>query len=282
MSRRTFWRRRSRETRLDDELQYHVERRSSDYERQGLSPAEARRRVGVEFGPVALAKDECRDVRPLHWLETTARDVRFGVRALARERLFTLSVTLILTIGIGATIAMFSVLNGVVLRPLPYSRPHEIAVLATHRILQNQFDGTSGANFVDWRRQSRSFADMALYRRTSASQVVFAGADAPQRAQEGLVGANFFDLLGAPPLIGRTFSAEESAARRTGRRAERRTLARTVRWIRRRPAANAVSCRDAAPNRRRHAPVLSAADAGHALVAAAGGDASMAEPAVCS
>ena len=211
MIRWTFRRRRSHETQLDDELQYHVERQYRDYLRQGLSPAEARRRVGVEFGPVALAKDECRDVRPLHWLETTARDVRFGVRALARERLFTLSVTLILTIGIGATIAMFSVLNGVVLRPLPYSRPHEIAVLSTHRMLQNQFDGTSGANFLDWRRQSQSFADMALYRRTSASQVVFAGADAPQRAQEGLVGADFFDLLGAPPLIGRTFSAEESA-----------------------------------------------------------------------
>ncbi len=211
MIRWTFRRRRSHEAQLDDELQYHVERQYRDYLRQGLSPVEARRRVGVEFGPVALAKDECRDVRPLHWLETTARDVRFGVRALARERLFTLSVTLILTIGIGATIAMFSVLNGVVLQPLPYSRPHEIAVLSTHRMLQNQFDGTSGANFVDWRRQSQSFADMALYRRTSASQVVFAGADAPQRAQEGLVGANFFDLLGAPPLIGRTFSAEESA-----------------------------------------------------------------------
>ena len=211
MIRWTFRRRRSHETQLDDELQYHVERQYRDYVREGLSPAEARRRVGVEFGPVALAKDECRDVRPLHWLETTARDVRFGVRALARERLFTLSVTLILMIGIGATIAMFSVLNGVVLRPLPYLRPHEIAVLSTHRVLQNQFDGTSGANFVDWRRQSQSFADMTLYRRTSASQVVFAGADAPQRAQEGLVGANFFDLLGAPPLIGRTFSAEESA-----------------------------------------------------------------------
>ena len=208
---RSFWRRRSREARLDAELRDHVERLFDDYIREGFSPAEARRRVALEFGSLELAKEECREVRPLHWLETTSRDVRHGVRALARERLFTLSVTLILTVGIGATIAMFSVLNGVVLRPLPYARRHEIAVLATHRMLQNQFDGTSGANFLDWRQQSQSFSGMALYRRTSASQVVFEGADGPRRVQEGLVGAEFFDLLGAPALIGRTFSAEESA-----------------------------------------------------------------------
>jgi len=208
---RLFSRRRSREALLDAELRDHCERLFDEYLRQGCSPAEARRRVAVEFGPLELAKEECRELRPLQWLETTGRDVRLGVRALARERLFTLSVTLILTVGIGATIAMFSVLNGVVLRPLPYASPHEIAVLATHRMLQNQFDGTSGANFLDWRQQSRSFSGMALYRRTSASQVVFEGADGPQRVQEGLVGAEFFDLLGAPALIGRTFSAEESA-----------------------------------------------------------------------
>ena len=205
------FRRRSRDERLDDELRYHVERQCDDYIREGLTPAEARRRVALEFGPTELAKDECRDVRRLRWLATTARDVRLGLRALARDRLFTLSVTLILTIGIGATVAMFSVLNGVILRPLPYSQPDELAVIATHRILQNQFDGTSGANFVDWRQQSRSFGGMSLYRRSSASQVVFAVADAPQRTQEGLVDAHFFGLLGATALVGRTFSAEESA-----------------------------------------------------------------------
>jgi predicted permease len=211
MNRWPAWRRRSREVQLDAELRDHVERQYDDYVRQGLSPADARRRVALEFGPMELAKDECRDVRPMQWLEITSRDVRLGVRALARERAFTISVTLILAIGIGTTIAMFSVLNGVVLRPLPYARPHELALLASHRMLQNQFDGTSGANFVDWRNHSRSFAAMALYRRTSASQVVFSGAEAPQRAQEGLVGAEFFDLLATPALVGRTFSAEESA-----------------------------------------------------------------------
>ena len=208
---RPFRRRRSRDDRLDDELRYHVDRQYDDYLRAGLSPAEARRRVGLEFGSIELAKDECQDIRPWHWLGTTARDVRLGLRGLARERSFTLSVTLILTTGIGATVAMFSVLYGVVLRPLPYSQPHELAMIATHRMLQNQFEGTSGANFVDWRRQSRSFARMSLYRRSSASQVVFESGNGPQRTQEGLVDADFFGLLGATALVGRTFSADESA-----------------------------------------------------------------------
>ena len=205
----SLWRRRSKEADLDAELRFHLQRQLDDYIKAGVPAHEARRRVALEFGPIDLAKDECRDVRPLQWLETAVRDVRMGFRVLMRERLFAAAVTLILAVGLGATVAMFSVLNGVVLRPLPYARPGELAVLSTHTILQNQFDGMSGANFADWRTQSRSFAGMTLYRRTSASRVVFAGLDAPQRAQEGLVGPEFFDLLGAPPLVGRTFSREE-------------------------------------------------------------------------
>lgn len=206
-----LWRRRSPEADLDAELRFHMQRQLNDYVKTGLSPDEARRRVSLEFGTLDLAKEECRDVRPLQWLETLARDVRLGFRALGRERLFAISVTLILATGIGATVAMFSVLNGIVLRPLPYARPGQLAILSTNTILQNQFDGTSGANFLDWRQHSASFAGMTLYRRTSVSRVVFAGADAPQRAQEGLVGPEFFELLGAPPLLGRTFSRDEFA-----------------------------------------------------------------------
>ena len=271
-----FRRRPSREHRLDAELRYHVERQYDDYLREGLTPSEARRRVGAEFGPLELAKDECREVRPRFWIETTARDVRLGLRALARERLFTLSVTLILTAGIGATVAMFSVLNGVVLRPLPYARPHELAVIATHRMLQNQFDGTSGANFVDWRRESRTFDRMALYRRISASQVVFAGADAPQRAQEGLVDTEFFAMLGVPALAGRTFSAEESA------RGERVVVLSEGLWreqfagSRRRHRAHAGRRWRAAHDCRRHAAVISVADTRDPVVAPARVDAAMA------
>ena len=156
-----------------------------------------------------LTKDECRDVRPLRWLDDLMRDVPLGFRGLARDRLFAISVTAILGVGIATSVTMFSVLNAVVLRPLPYARPGELATINTHLIAQNRWDGTSMANLVDWREQSKTFASMTFFRRTVVTQVTFTGFDAPQRAQEGLVGPEFFDLLGTPALVGRTFSRQE-------------------------------------------------------------------------
>src|SRR5687767_4187606 len=203
------WRRRSKEQALDAELRFHLDRLIDDYVTEGLSRDAARRRAQLEFGGLELAKEECRDVRPLRWFDDLRRDVPLGFRGLARDRLFAVAVIAILGVGIATSVTMFSVLNAVVLRPLPYARPGELAMLSTHLIAQNQWDGTSMANFLDWRQQSRSFTGMTFYRRTHVSIVTFAGTDAPQRAQEGLVGPEFFELIGTPPLVGRTFSLEE-------------------------------------------------------------------------
>lgn len=186
-----------------------MDRKTEQYVAQGLEPAEARRRAMLEMDGIERSKEECRDVRPLRWLDDLVREVRLGFRGLRRDRLFSASVITILALGIGASVAMFSVLNAVVLRPLPYARPGELARLTTHLIVQNRPDGTSMANFLDWQEQSHSFAAMTFYRRTIVSVVTFAGIDAPQRAQEGLVGPEFFEVLGTPPLVGRTFSHEE-------------------------------------------------------------------------
>ena len=109
-----------------------------DYVDAGLSLDDARRRVRFEFGGLDQAKEACRDVRPLRWLDDLVRDVRLGFRGLGRERLFAASVTIILALGIGTSVTMFSVLNAVVLRPLPYARPGELARISTHLIAQNQ------------------------------------------------------------------------------------------------------------------------------------------------
>jgi predicted permease len=206
---KNIWRRRTQERELDAELRFHIDYRIDDYVKDGLSRDEARRRVQLEFGGLELTKEECRDVRPLRWLDDLMRDVPLGFRGLARDRLFAISVTAILGVGIAMSVTMFSVLNAVVLRPLPYARPGELATINTHLIVQNRWDGTSMANLVDWRDQSKTFAAMTFFRRPFVSQVTFQGSDAPQRAQEGLVGPEFFDLLGVPALIGRTFSRSE-------------------------------------------------------------------------
>jgi len=202
-------RQRSTDDRLDLEIRDHIERHVADYVAAGVTDAEARRRVRLEFGGLEQAKEHCRDVRPRQWFSELARDVRIGLRGFRRERLFALSVTLILTVAIGASVAMFGVLYAVVLRPLPYPRSHELAMIRTHLILQNQPDGTSLPNWFDWRRESRTFAGMTFYFRAAVSTVTFAGRDAPQRGQSGLVGPDFFEVLGTPPLIGHTVSREE-------------------------------------------------------------------------
>jgi putative ABC transport system permease protein len=224
-------RRRSPDERLDRELRDHVERRVADYVARGMSEADARRHARLELGGLEQAKEACRDVRPLRWLDEFARDVRLGFRSLRRDRMFAFSVTFILALGIGTSVTMFSVLDAVVLRPLPYARPGELARISTHLIAQNRWDGSAMANILDWREQSHAFASMTFYRRTAVSTVTFGRArsvaasaearpietraeadtavDAPQRAQEGLVGPEFFELLGTPPLLGRTFSHEE-------------------------------------------------------------------------
>ena len=94
-------------------------------------------------------------VRLLQWLHEAGRDIRLGLRALRREPAFAAAIVIILTIGIGATAAMLSVLQGMVLRPLPYPRANELALVRSHRIAQNQFEGSSIANMQDWRSQAK-------------------------------------------------------------------------------------------------------------------------------
>ena len=199
----------SADDRLDLEIRDHIERQVADYLAAGLSEVEARRRVRIEFGGLEQAKEHVRDIRPHQWASELVRDARVGFRSLRREPLFALSVIVILTVAIGASVAMFSVLHTVVLRALPYPRASELAMIRTHLMLQNQPDGTSLPNWFDWRRESKTFAGMAFYLRTAVSAVTFAGRDAPQRGVAGLVGPDFFEVVGTAPLIGRTPSSDD-------------------------------------------------------------------------
>jgi predicted permease len=206
------WRRRNQdeqEQQLDAELRDHVERQVADYVAAGMTEHAARRRVRLEVGGLEQAKEACRDVRPRQWLDELTRDLRIGFRGLRRDRAFAVSAVVILAVGIASSVTMFSVLNAVVLRELPYAQPKELVFLTTQLMVQSRPDGTSMPNFVDWREQNRTFAGMTFYLRTAVSQVTFAGPDAPQRAQEGMVGPDFFELLGTPPLLGRTLSSED-------------------------------------------------------------------------
>ena len=144
-------------------------------------------------------------------METFVQDLRYSLRTLAKAPGYTAVAVLTLALGVGANAAIFSVLQAVVLRDLPYRDPDRITVMWTRNIRQNLPDGTSYLNFRDWKAQSRQFEAMAVYRRPEFTRNTLGGTDTA-RIQVGLVGQGFFELLGAAPLVGRTFAPTDFSA----------------------------------------------------------------------
>ena len=137
------------------------------------------------------------------------QDLQYGLRSLFKNPGFAAVAILTLALGVGANTAIFSVLRAVVLRDLPYNEPHRIAVMWTKNIRQNLPDGSSYLNFRDWKDQSKTFQAMAAYIRPEFTRGTLAGGPGAERIHIGQVGEGFFELLGATPVLGRTFDASD-------------------------------------------------------------------------
>jgi predicted permease len=142
-------------------------------------------------------------------MQTFLQDLHYGLRSLAKNPSFAAVAILTLALGVGANTAIFSVLQAVVLRDLPYHEPDRIAVLWTKNLQQNLPDGTSYLNFRDWKAQSRELPQMAAYVRPEFTRGTMTLAGESERFNLGVVGPGFFELLGVAPLIGRTFDAAD-------------------------------------------------------------------------
>ncbi len=197
---------------LDDELAFHLEMRTRRNIEAGMPPEEARAAALKQFGGVLRTEEACREARGFVFLETLARDLRFGLRALRKSPGFTLASVALLALGIGANTAIFSVVNGVLLKPLPYKDPDRLVRMYGTYKGAGAFP-LSDANFFDYRAQSQSFDAIAAW---TDRQANLTGGDEPERILAASVTANFFDVLGAAPLRGRTFVGGEDQAGRDG------------------------------------------------------------------
>ncbi len=196
-----FWRRLDRD--IQRELDFHLAMESDHRARAGVAPGDARRSALRDFGPVARVREEVRDTRGLTFWDALRQDVRFGIRTLRRAPGYTLAAILILALGIGANTAMFSVIDGVLLKPLPFRDGHEL-VLVQQAAPQTARPsvGVSIPELVDYRARLTSIRDLVEYHSMSFTLL---NQGEPDRVDTGVVSANFFDVLGVRPIHGRAF-----------------------------------------------------------------------------
>jgi predicted permease len=199
---------------LDDELQFHLEQLISAKEASGLNAAEARRQALIEFGGLERTREQCEEQRPGWWIDTVLRDARYALRALGRNPLFTVAVLATLTLAIGATTAVFSVMNAVLLRSLPVADPDRLVYLRTSNPPRGT--GTIDSNqtfsysvYDALRRQSRGLSTVMAYVPLSGSKVAVRYREQPEEAEGDMVSGTFFSGLGANLPRGRGFSEED-------------------------------------------------------------------------
>jgi putative ABC transport system permease protein len=195
-----------RDDEMDAEMRFHVDMEAAELERMGLSGEEARRKALASFGGVQRYKEEARGGS---WLEDLGRDVKYSLRSLARSRGYAAVVILTLALGIAANTSIFSVANGILFKPLPYRDPARLMVIWDGLDMIGVPEAwVTGPEVVQLRKEMKTFEGFAAIRSGSVTLGASDGAE-PQQLQSTSVSANFFQILGAGPDIGRGFIAGE-------------------------------------------------------------------------
>jgi len=202
-----LFRRGGMEHRLDSEMRFHLDMLTEKHIRAGVEADEARRLALAAFGGAERFKDDARDEYRSQLVDELVQDVRYALRVMRRSPGFAIAAALTFALGIGASTAMFSVVHGVLLRPLPYADPGRLVVLWERDVARGSDHNVVGVStFEAWRERARSFDGMAGLVPLPAT---IAGAPTPERVMGAEVSPGYFRLLGVPPALGREFSAEE-------------------------------------------------------------------------
>ena len=204
---------RRRDVELNEEIAGHLDLLAADYERAGLSPGDARAAARRAFGGVAQVRETYREQRGLPFVDGFARDVRVALRALRHHRTFSTIATLTLGLGIGATVAMFTVLDQVVLRQIPYPNPDRLVRLQSPvpGVRSDAVWNLSTAQSFYFRREAATLESVGIYVITSGTlgAVSDETGSTAERALNGLVSSEVFGLLGVRPVLGRLFTEED-------------------------------------------------------------------------
>ncbi|HKF46560.1 MAG TPA: ABC transporter permease [Terracidiphilus sp.] len=208
---RSFFRRTPLDQDLNEEMASHLEMAVDENMRRGMSREEARRQALVQFGGLQQARERHRESRGLPWIDVLAQDLRFAFRTLRHDAGFTLIAVVILALGIGANIAVFSVVNTILLRPLPFPEAHQLVRI----VEKGAKGGESGKTYTadateEFERQNRSFQSVSGYFAfTAPNNFKLSGNGQPLPATGMLVAGGFFETLGVEPSVGRLFRPEE-------------------------------------------------------------------------
>lgn len=203
-----FLRRRAGD-RLQDELQFHLDQQISENIAAGMSPEEARSAAIRSFGNPAALRDQARATWSWGWLESLVRDLRFGVRGLRRTPGFSVVAIVVMGLGIGANVALFTVVHSVLLKPLPFKNPDRLVRIYEADAKSGFHDNiVDGGSFGTWKAQARSFDDMAIQMPT---QYDLAGTQGqlPEVVDAEMGSWNLFPMLGVQPVLGRLFLASD-------------------------------------------------------------------------
>ncbi|HEY0101247.1 MAG TPA: ABC transporter permease [Pyrinomonadaceae bacterium] len=195
---------------IDEEMRFHIDMREEENVRQGMSPEEARRDAERRFGRFTRVKEQGYEVRGGRWLESLWQDCRYGTRMLWKNFGFTTVAVLVLALGIGANTSLFSVVNAVLLRPLPFPDAERIIWFdGVHQARGITASNLSPADYSDWEKQASDFESMSAYVTGSANLSDEVGE--PERVPRVSVTAGFFPTLGASPALGRALLPEDES-----------------------------------------------------------------------
>lgn len=192
-------------TEVDEELQFHVERELESNIARGLEPSEARRLAMVAFGGVEKSREQCREQRPGYWIDTLLQDVRYALRGLKRNPVFTVAVISTLMLGVGTTTAVFSVVDRILFRSLPYSQGDRLVSVGLVAPIEPQ-EFMLGGSYYAWRDNQKPFVAMTSETGVTPCDLT---EERPIRLSCASVEDSFLSTLGVVPIVGRNFTAEE-------------------------------------------------------------------------